>query len=182
MAFITPAYFIGEINIPNLNQTAVLSRLSGFITKYENRFLSIVLGYPLDEQFKTGYANPSTADQKWKDLAEGKVYTKIDGKQTRWQGLINLANLESPIANYIYYWERRDAHTKTTTAGEQKNKVENSDNADPAAKVARAWREMRRWVCDLYDFLEANKDVYEPPKTKYQVIDCELGSANEYGI
>lgn len=182
MAFITPAYFIGEINIPNINQAAVLSRLVVFINKYENKFLTIVLGYPLAAQFKTGYAIPSTAAQKWKDLAEGKEYTKIDGTQAKWEGLINLANLQSPVANYIYYWERRDANTKTTTAGEQKNKVENSDNADPGTKIARAWFEMRNWVSDMYDFLEANKDVYSPTKTKYQVVDCDLGSANEFGI
>jgi hypothetical protein len=182
MAFITPAYFILEINIPNTNQAAVSTRLSGFINKYEPKFLQKVLGYPLNEQFTTGYSNPSTADQKWKDLAEGKVYTKTDGKQTRWAGLINVANLESPIANYIYYWERRDAHTKTTTAGEQKNKVENSDNADPAQKIEKAWVEMLGMVCDLYDFLEANKDTYQPPNTRYQVLECELGNVNQYGI
>lgn len=182
MAFITPSYFTGEINLTNLNQTAVLNRLSGLIKKYEPKFLLKALGYPLDEQFTTGYQNPSTADQKWKDLAEGKVYTKTDGKQTRWAGLINTANLESPIANYIYYWERRDAYTKTTVAGEKNNKVENSDNADASAKLSRAWGEMLNWVCDLYDFLEANKDTYEPPKTRYEVLECEFGNVNDYGI
>lgn len=181
MAFIKPEYFIREINIPNTNQAAVLNRLSGLINKYEPEFLEKVLGYPLDEQFTTGYSAPSP-EQKWKDLAEGKAYTKTDGKPARWAGLINEANLLSPIANYIYYWERRDAFTKTTTAGEQKNKVENSDSGDAAGKMARAWLEMRKWVCDLYDFLEANADTYEPPKTKYQVLECDLGSTNVYGI
>lgn len=183
MSFITPLYFTGEINLTNLNQAAVLNRLTGFINKYEREFLTIVLGYPLDEQFTAGYANPATADQKWKDLAEGKVYTKVDGKQVRYRGLINSTDKESPIANYIYYWERRDAHTKTTTAGEQKNKVENSDNSDPSDKMARAYYEMVKQVYALYDFLEANVTVYMPPKTRYDVINCELGrSANAFGI
>jgi hypothetical protein len=182
MAFITPQYFTGEINLTNLNQTAVLNRLSGFITKYERKFLQKVLGYPLDEQFTTGYSTPSTAEQKWKDLAEGKIYTRTDGKTVRWDGLINTANLESPIANYIYYWERRDAYTKTTVAGEKNNKVENSDNADAAGKLARAWGEMLKWVCDLYDFLEAYTDTYQPPLTRYDVLNCELGRVNEYGF
>jgi hypothetical protein len=181
MAFITTDFFIDEINIPNTNQAAISSRLTSFIKKYEAKFLLKVLGYPLNEQFINGYAVPSTADQKWKDLAEGKVYTKLDGQETRWQGLINATDKQSPIANYIYYWFTRDSHTKTTTGGEQKNKVENSDSTTPAWKQSRAWLEMKKAVIDMYDFLEANMTVYDPPKNKFQVIE-QLGSVNEFGI
>lgn len=69
-------------------------------------------------------------------------------------------NKKSLIANYVCYWYQRNNHTQTATTGENKAANENSLIASPALKMARAWNEMSRWICDLVDYLNARKDDY----------------------
>lgn len=179
MALIDTTYFVLEINIPNRDQATISQKLNGFINKYENKILDIVLGYPLRKQFLDGYAQQPPAD-KWLKLAEGTDYT-VNSETKQWQGILNKTSKESLIALYVYYWYMRDAHTTTTNSGERINKVENSDATTSAWKISRAWTELREWVRSLYCYLEVNKDIYEPTKTVNEVL-CELGRVNEWGI
>lgn len=179
MALIDVSYFVLEINIPNTEKAPIASKVNGFINKYENKILDIVLGYPLRKQFLDGYTQPTPAD-KWVKLAEGADYT-VNDKPTRWKGIVNKTDKESLIALYVYYWYMRDSHTTTTNSGERMNKVENSDATTSSWKLSRAWTELREWVTDLYSYLNANKDIYDTTKTVDSVL-CELGRINEWGI
>jgi hypothetical protein len=175
---IDKSYFVLEINIPT-GSVPVLDRLNGFIEQYEIEFLHKVLGYPLADQFIAGYAAVPPA-QKWVNLATGTTYT-LNGKTIKWNGLLMTTPKRSPIANYIYYWYSRDAHTKTSTMGETKAKVENSEPITPAWKMVAAWAKMQLWINDLFNFLEAHKDTYGFTRTKYD-IQCEFGNINEFNI
>ena len=180
MALIDVSYFVLEINIPNTGQATIRDKVNGFIDKYENKILDIVLGYPLRKQFLNGYLLP-TPDDKWLKLAEGAEYI-VNDVPKEWQGILKSStHNESLIALYVYYWYMRDSHTTTTNSGEKANKVENSDSTTASWKMSRAWVELRQWVRDLYCYLEANKTIYEPTKTVEQVL-CELGRINEWGI
>jgi hypothetical protein len=179
MALIDVTYFTGEINIPNTGQTVIAEKLEGFINKYETKILDIVLGYPLRKEFLNGYTAPTPA-QKWVDMAEGVEYT-LNDKPVKWQGILNKTDKESLIALYVYYWYMRDSHTTTTNSGERANKVENSEASISSWKLSRAWTELREWVCSLYEFLNAHKEVYTTSKSREQVL-CELGRVNEWGI
>lgn len=67
---------------------------------------------------------------------------------------------ESLIANYVYYWYARDKATQTTGIGETVTRTDNSVRNNPAQKQARAWNEMVIWNCDLYIYLEDNRELY----------------------
>lgn len=67
---------------------------------------------------------------------------------------------QSPIANYVYYWYSRNAHSQTATMGEVKSKNENAVSHSPALKMVRAWNEMSRIIRDLKHFLDAKKSDY----------------------
>ena len=66
----------------------------------------------------------------------------------------------SPIANYIYYWYCRDAHTQTASMGEKKSQTEYASDANPGLKMVRAWNEMVDALKYMREFLYANKDAY----------------------
>jgi hypothetical protein len=69
-------------------------------------------------------------------------------------------NKESLIANYVYYWYQRNNHTQTATTGEVKPQNENAVIANPSLKLVKAWNDMSKWICELVDYLNANKDNY----------------------
>jgi hypothetical protein len=61
---------------------------------------------------------------------------------------------QSPIANYIYYWERRNQFTKTTDFGEVVSTADNTSNKTSNEKMAHAWNEMSEWVCEFIEFMD----------------------------
>lgn len=67
---------------------------------------------------------------------------------------------ESCIANYVYYWFRRNDSTQTAAIGEVITKAENSTNVSPRKKMAHAWNEMRVWVRDFLCYMEQNATTY----------------------
>lgn len=80
-------YFIGDLNIPNTDNTSIGELLDWFIEKHEVEFLESVLGYELYKALKAGLL-VIPVDQKWTDLIEGVEYTDLAGKLRFWQGLI----------------------------------------------------------------------------------------------
>lgn len=176
------SYFIGEINIPNVNQTEIGGLVDLFIQKYEPEFLQSALGYELAQQFTAGIAMP-TPDQKWLDLRDGAEYTDYAGKVRKWKGLVIAVPKQSIIANYIYYWFSRNKYTQTTSMGEVKSTVENSVPISPGEKMARAWNEMSAGVCALGDFLDAKVDVYPAWKGVNQwEVNSHFRRINTFGI
>jgi hypothetical protein len=153
---IDSTYFIGEINIAGTNSPAVLESLNLFIGKRETEFLEKVLGYGFANDFAAGLAaDPAVA--RWTDLKTGAEYNNECGYLKKWKGFTNAA-LQSPIANYIYYWYMRDLQTFTSTVGEMESKSDNAGNADSSTKMIRAYNEAVSQVKVLHDFLLNKKD------------------------
>jgi hypothetical protein len=71
----------------------------------------------------------------------------------------DLSPNQSPIANYVYYWDRRNQFTKTTDFGEVINTADNTRNIDSNQKMARAWNEMGEWVCEFIEFMDTNSSI-----------------------
>jgi len=175
-------YFVGEINIPNANTTAVSSLIDRFIEKYEPIFLQIALGYELYKEFTQGLAAP-VIEQKWKDLRDGVEYTTCSGDLHNWKGLITDDPKESLIANYVYYWHARNHHTQTASVGEVKSAIENSVMSNQGEKMVRAWNEMSAWRCELSQFLSAKKDIYPAyNKADHYHISKTFRPINTFGV
>lgn len=66
---------------------------------------------------------------------------------------------QSPIADYIYYWFRRNSATQDTGIGETRTKAENADNQNPNQKMASAWNEMSAMVGEFLEFMDTNTSL-----------------------
>jgi hypothetical protein len=152
MSLIDETYFIGELNLPNLNEESEIERLQLFIDKYEPKFLTELLGYGLYKDFKAGLLVNPVAD-KWKALRDGGEYT-YSGSTFRWNGLKQADG--SMIANYVYYWWMRNELTQTTGMGEVATKSENSVRVSASNKMTSAWNEMVNQVWALTSFMNAS--------------------------
>ena len=143
---IDTTYFFGELHIPNLNKVDVAEQLTAFIEKYEEEFLTNLLGYEM-YQDEDG------------DLFYGTEYDHI-GRVIMWKGLIDEEKKLSVIANYVYYWWMRNNASQTTGVGETITKAENSVRTSPSAKMTRAWNEMAASLRKMKMFIEANNISY----------------------
>ena len=147
---INEEYFKGEIVIPNLNSvgngissqiaSSNLELLLSFIDKYEKRFLVSLLGR-------------CCADEFYKEIEKGE----LSGK---WLDLKNKLVDETlkilPIANYVYYWYRRNDVSITTGIGEMETDSDNSVRVSSALKMCRAWNEMVEWVIDTRVWMKSS--------------------------
>lgn len=98
MSFIDASYFIGELDIPNSDQQAVLDNITMFINKYEPIFLQNLMGYPMYKAFIAGMNTtpPVTPDIQWLNILYGAEYTDRQGLLAKWKGLIIT---DTPIYN-----------------------------------------------------------------------------------
>ena len=164
MALITSSYFWGDLHIAGLSNTldsnvAVFNR---YVAKYENEYLTKLLGTILYGEFLLGLANPSPL-AKWTDL-RGK--------------LLDSVLLVSPIANYVYYHYMRNLNTITSQIGEVKPNSENSINASNVHKQVRAWNEMVRLNVKIDTFLTDNNTVYTTYEQDYTELFELINSLN----
>lgn len=169
MALINPTYFVGTINIPGTGDANVAQRLGFFIEDYEDRLLRDILGYPLYKAFKDGNAAPSP-DQKWLDLRDGKDYTDLVGRETRWDGLLVKRSgtnyRKSLIANYVYVKWVKDNASQNSMLGVVAPGVENSTLVSPAGRMVAAWNEMVDQIYQLCCFLDSNISTYTEWQTR----------------
>jgi hypothetical protein len=156
MSLIDETYFIGELNLPGLNDDDTVERLQLFIDKYEAKFLKELLGYELYKAFLTG-VDTRPVDDKWAALKSGSDYVR-NGRTYRWEGLVQSDT--SMIANYVYYYWMRNEVSQTTGIGEVITKSENSTRISPSAKMTRAWNEMVNQVWGAVSFLDTNVSNY----------------------
>lgn len=164
MSLIDLSYFVGELNIPNIDRPAVAEPLNYFIKSNEAKMLRDVLGYPLWKAFTDGIAVGSP-EQKWLDLRDGKEYSYFSNYTEKWDGIKFTVDTEgtmkkSMIANYVYCQWMRDKHTQSAGQGEQKAKQINADNANPDQKIARAWNEMIDWIKSMICYLDRHRETY----------------------
>lgn len=158
---ISKAYFIGENDIPNTDYEEVDSSVNRLISTYEKKYLELVLGLTLANQFKAGLLE-STVNPKWIDLRDGAPeYTSLVDDRTRiWNGFVNATTLESPIADYCYYWYLRSNVSNTAGVGEVETAVMNADRVSSKRKQSEAWNRMVRQNLFLFDYLRSNQDLY----------------------
>ena len=131
-------YFINEIVIQDLetsgSQTgagAMLAQgrneaMNMFIAKYESEFLKKLLGKELADAFRAGLKEDPISE-KW-----GKLKSLLIDEELK----------ISPIANYVYYWYKRNASSTSTSLGEVKANQSYAINVSEANKMVRAYNEM----------------------------------------
>lgn len=161
MPTIDTSYFFGPITIANITDAAVVSSFNLFLSEYEEKLLTDLLGYDLSKKYKAGIASP-TPDAKWTDLRDGKEYTNRIGILQKWKGLkfTDGTAKKSLIANYVYYMYMRNNATVTTGVGEKIAKAQNAEAASSAYKMVNAWNQMVEWNWELSEFFLSNPASY----------------------
>lgn len=178
---ISNSYFIGDIQLPNLDK--VPNNISAAIVRYEKEIFIKLLGYQLWKEFTDALADAPA--QKWLDLRDGKDFELEYNGRTytlHWNGFENTDKI-SLIAYYVYFKFRETTNIVTSGIGDVKGKGENSVIVDDYPKMVNAWNEMvdlygyvpkryhENWSMDTlrvynpmpsaYNFLYANKDIYD---------------------
>ncbi|RZK45849.1 MAG: hypothetical protein EOO97_00405 [Pedobacter sp.] len=173
MQLIDGTYFIGELNIPNLDKEHVRQSLEVFMTKYQKRFLTLLLGEDVYKAFKAGLEE-SQVSEEWVKLRD-----KLVDEDTK----------QSPIANYVYWFFMYNNATQTTDNGEVIASAENSTVISPVTKMVRAWNEMcdfvhntRQWFHDFYAEYDLNHDWYFFNLYCYNSYKQEFAHKNRLGL
>ena len=148
MYLIDASYFIREIHIPNVNESNNGSgeNLDYFIDEKVRLLLSTkALGGTLFTAFN-GYIVdgelPNTAPQKWKDLVNGKTYTKND-KSYIWEGLLQTKGTfkKSLLAYYTYYYWLMDNVSLMSGLGEVRGEAKNAIGVNSTQRLVAIWNE-----------------------------------------
>ena len=186
MSIINSSYFVGERNIPNKTALDVGSLIVNLLNIYEPRFLTDALGYELFSAFKAGLIAAPPHPQRYLDILLGANFTGLDGRPTRWEGLMCIkvaapttaitidgnaitidtsavplkGELVSPLADYVYFYWLRKKNSQTGDVGETQSTSENSRVVSPRYKMTHAWNDMVEKACKLHEFLTVNWDTY----------------------
>lgn len=183
MSLIDKSYFIGEKNIPNTDYVEVVDSVNTLIGVYERRYLDLLMGYDLSKLFVAGIAEGSPA-QKWLDIKNGVEFTGLDGRLKKWNGFVDTATFESPIAYYCYNKYLKNNATQTAEMGEVNTLTQNSTKASSRHKQCNAWNKMVEMNKFLHEFLVSKYDVY--PEYQLKQYTSESRSLfirqNPYGI
>lgn len=167
MFIVNQSFFVGEINIPNLNNPGVLERLNSFIAKYEPQVLLKLFGYPLYKLYG------SETSQRMTDILEGAEYYDFGGNLRKWQGLVHDTTV-SLIANYVWYFYEQSNASQTTGVNVSVPKGSSSITVSPMEKMCSAWNFFSEESTELISFLRNKKDangVYVYPEfTDAQVM------------
>jgi len=125
MSIITYTDFKGEQNVAGTENIGTRENLQTFIDKYEPKFLDILLGSVLYQEFVSGLAvvEPETILPKWIALRDE-------------------FGLKEMLVCYVYYWYTQNNTTLTAGTGEVKPNNENSVAAQSWDKQVKAWNEM----------------------------------------
>jgi hypothetical protein len=83
---IDTSYFQGDLSIGQITSPAVIASVNLFIQKFEDEFLTRLLGYSLYKAFKAAMLSEAP-EQRFIDLRDGKEY-QWDGVVQKWRGLV----------------------------------------------------------------------------------------------
>lgn len=197
-------YYKGLIKIPNIGDTAPNSNLLGnvteldvFLKEYERDYLIKSLGYSLFKEFQSHLevVEPATvqtvkdsAPQKWKDLMDGREYTK-DGRTVNWRGLVFTDDglKRSPIAYYVCYHFLKSDLGRYLGTGVQREKTKNTVFADPAPKAVDIWEKFYRLTVEngtdevaLFEFMQDMNDA--DSSTYPDWVPYQFGKRNIMGL
>jgi len=183
MSFIDSSYFIGEINIPNVTASAVVTGLTQAITQYEKEILIMLLGYELYALLiddLDGSGDPQTAI--YTDLVDGAEFTHtINGEDItlKWEGLRNTAK-QSLIAYYTYYkYVERDITHLSGSGISMSPEGKGWKRASSVNKMCAAWERMR----DLYGkFPPQDRMYYKNSLTFDYITDVYDYSPSAYNF
>lgn len=183
MYLIDATYFTREFNIPNINnaQSDTATDIESFGDEKPRLFMQNVLGYNLFTDFDT-YVISGVFDsgigtpQKWKDLVNGKEYTK-DGKLVKWQGLLQTIGVfkKSLLTNYTYYEWLISRLSTVSGIGEIQLQGQNSASVNSTQRLVTVWNEFVQMYQGSY-YNSGRADVYF--KGFVQVVDW-LGGQNQ---
>jgi len=155
--YLTSAYFVGELHIPNITGTtnpsvANFSNLMNFILKYEPEFLERMLGEDFYAEFVAGVTGSVTM---WTNLY-AQIYTTV--AQTI--GVDTYTLYTSPAANYVYYQYMRNVQTVTVMSGEAKQANENALQVQNLMKMVQAYNKMKDMIADIWEWIEDRPTIY----------------------
>ena len=183
MYLIDASYFNREIAIPNVNelQGNGSTELNEFIDGKVRLLLQSVLGYDLFTDLDTDITNgalKTDAEQKWKDLVNGKTYTKND-KDYRWKGLLYTEGTfkNSLLADYVYYFWLESNLSDMTGVGEVVQSSKNAVSVNSTQRLINTWNRFVKAVnggdvCDkrgrfywhggvpIYDYSQSDNSMY----------------------
>lgn len=128
--------FVGRFYIANgqgnydPNAVGSTDELSLFIEQFEPKCLVTVLGYSLYKELLTNLESDGTvspgADQKWKDLVDGKD---------------NYEGIKKVLTPYIYFYYLENDESHHTGVGVVKDKPKGAEQFSMRKKAVTAWRE-----------------------------------------
>lgn len=91
-----------------------------------------------------------------------------------------VAQPESPIADYVYYWYLRNNNTQTAAMGEVAGQAENATKVSPGYKMAKAWNDMVAKNRILREFLLVNNTIY--PEYQNYPLYAPVGNVSLRGL
>ncbi|MGB0896887.1 MAG: hypothetical protein ACPGRW_06165 [Flavobacteriaceae bacterium] len=149
MYLIDSTYFIKDLIVPNKGVSLDIPNneesLDQYIDKYARQLLQNALGSvlfdELDSNITNGILDPG-ADQKWKDLVNGKSYT-LSGTAYKWKGLLFTegAFKGSILAQYTYYHWHLDQLSRMSRMGEVKGSAVNAQAVNSTSKSVKVWNQ-----------------------------------------
>lgn len=187
----TSSYFVGDIEISNIEDTAPNSNLLGnkvelekIIKIYEPDCLTKSLGYALyalleaerDETKTNGLKD--SADAKWNDLLNGKTYTK-DGYPVKFKGIIFKDGdiKRSLIAEYIFHYYLKKNRKIRSGIGMHKAKGKGTIFVDDTREYVDSYNRFYELTVGNCKSIKENAGI----RSLYQFIDdMNTETANTY--
>ena len=161
MRFIDSTYFVGPLTIAQLGQPTVVSKLNDMIDQYQLELVQAALGYELAEKFLANIEDPAP-EARFTDLKVGKVFTTSYGRQAKWVGFQGTKKKAeyNPLTAYVFWQHENDLMQQTTGMGVVQANSENATVVNPAQKMSKAWNIMVENIWVLWEFMNANADIY----------------------
>lgn len=180
-------YFTGPLVIPQLGSIPVQDTVDDYISIYEPELLSKALGESLADALNQaiedlGSGSDEDLDQRWKDLLNGVSFTNTSDRPAKWVGLAPVDKKPGgPVAAFVWFHYTRDTAAQNSGVGVVSATAENAVNVSPTFKLSQAWNTMAKQVQVLWQFLNANTDVY-PEWVSSEVCYSSFGTINWAGI
>lgn len=155
-------YFKNEISIPVVGIEKFDVAINDSITLYEDEILKLLLGYKTWKEMKAAYDAsvaiiPIALPTKWANLINGTEFEfTVNGVVIldKWVGLKNASEI-SLIANYVYFFHRRNNVSQNNGIGETVSNAENSTVVNPYNKLVIAWNKM----IEIYGEADSLSDI-----------------------
>ncbi len=153
---ITINEFVQDLKIAQLSEASVANSVTALITKWEPRFLAMVMGLKLSKEFIAGIAVTPTPDPKWVAIRDGAEYENPFTEE-----LVKYYGIKHSIASYVYWQYQGQNSTQTVGQGESLPGSENSGRVSPGSKMWASWASIKEDCQSLFNFLYVNDTNYD---------------------